>query len=114
MRNEIRIFIINTNSIESHSLLSSLCPKLLSLLPLSITSIIDNHLVQSYLSIQHDNNDLNDNDDNDENDENDESRCFRSVVEERRREAKVCEDLLLRNNDMTIQSLETVIEVGII
>ena len=110
------MFIINTNKIESHSLLSSLCPKLLSLLPLSIASIIDNHLVHSYLSILHGNDDMNENssEDGEDGDDDSESRCFRSVVEERKREARVCEDLLLKNNDMTIQSLETVIEVSFI
>ena len=51
-----------------------------------------------------------DNDDNDVGDDDD--HCFKSVREERKKEARVCEDLLLKNNDITIQSLETVIEVS--
>ena len=106
-------------------MLPSLCPKILSLLPLSIACIIDNNLVRDYLYLlnhhhhrEDDDND-NDNDDDDgngdDNDNNgDDEKSFTNVMTERNGEARVCEDLLLKNNDMTIQSLETVIEVCLV
>ena len=81
------------SQIESHSLQTTLCPRLLSIFPLAITTIMDRNLVSSFA--EHVNEEF-------------QGNVNQGLIAEER----VCVELILENNQLQIHELERCTEVG--